>query len=157
MGLEICAQAFYATPQSHHRAVAISFLPIVAYLVLIHLKSLLSYAGLSLAGLKGEMATTYQTLLVLANRFIITSLLWGSALAMIIDKRLRSAAFYMGFAALFTLFGVIHSPFENGRVFWPWGVESSIPIRFFCAYMLLVGFLIFMDWYSRGRVHTGGD
>jgi AGZA family xanthine/uracil permease-like MFS transporter len=157
VGLEICAQAFYATQESHHRAVALSFLPIVAYLVLIQSKSLLSYAGLSLASLKGEMATTYQTLLVLANGFIITSLLWGSTLAMIIDKRLKSAAVYMGIGALFTVFGVIHSPYENGKLFWPWGLESPLTSRLFFAYLMLMGLLFFMDWYDRGRVHTGGN
>ncbi len=148
VGLEICAQAFYATPQPHHKAVVFSFLPILSYLVLIQLNSLLSHTGQSAAGLQGEMATTYRTILVLANGFIITSLLWGSSLAMIIDKRLKSAARCMGFCAVFTLFGVIHSPFENGRLFLPWAVESTIPFRFFFAYLLVGFLLLLMDLYQ---------
>lgn len=151
VGLEICAQAFYATPQPHHKAVAFSFLPVIAYLVLIQINSLLSHLGISASALKGEIAITYQTILVLANGFIITSLFWGSTLAMIIDKRLKSAALYMGFSALFTLFGVIHSPFENGRLFLPWAVESSVPFKFFFAYLLVVVLLLLMDCYHRGQ------
>lgn len=151
VGLEICAQAFYATPQAHHKAVVFSFLPILAYLVLIQLNSLLSHTGQSAANLQGEIAVTYKTILVLANGFIITSLLWSASLAMIIDKRLRSAAVYMGFSALLTLFGVIHSPFENGRLFLPWAVESHTPFKFFLAYLLVGGLLLLMDQYSRRR------
>jgi AGZA family xanthine/uracil permease-like MFS transporter len=149
VGLEICAQAFYATPQAHYKAVAFSFLPVMAYLVLIQLNSLISHEGIVISGLKGEMAATYQTVLVLANGFIITALLWGSALAMIIDQRLRSAAYYIGSAAILTLFGVIHSPFENGRLFLPWAVESPIPFRFFFAYLLVACLLLLMDLYHR--------
>jgi AGZA family xanthine/uracil permease-like MFS transporter len=151
VGLEICAQAFYATPQAHHKAVVFSFLPILAYLVLIQLNSLLSHTGQTAASLQGEMATTYQTILVLANGFIITSLLWGATLAMIIDKRLKPAAYYMGLAAFFTFFGVIHSPFENGRLFLPWAVESTIPFRFFFAYLVVVGLLLLMDRYHQSQ------
>jgi len=153
VGLEICAQAFYATPQVHHKAVVFSFLPVLAYLVLIQLNSLLSHTGQSAASLQGEMANTYKTILVLANGFIITSLLWGATLARIIDQRLKSAAYYMGFAAFFTLFGVIHSPFENGRLFLPWAVDSTIPFRFFFAYLLVVGLLLLMDRYHRKQAH----
>jgi AGZA family xanthine/uracil permease-like MFS transporter len=153
VGLEICAQAFYATPQPHYKAVAFSFLPILAYLVLIQLNSLLSHTGVSPTSLKDEMAVTYQTLLVLGNGFIITSLLWGSALAMIIDKRLRAAALYLGSAALLTLFGVIHSPFENGRLFLPWAVETALPFRFFFSYLLVIVLLLLMDRYHRGDPH----
>jgi hypothetical protein len=68
---------------------------------------------------------------------------------MIIDKRLKSAAYYMGFAAFFTLFGVIHSPFENGQLFLPWTVESTTPFRFFFAYLLVAGLLLLMDRYHQ--------
>jgi AGZA family xanthine/uracil permease-like MFS transporter len=95
------------------------------------------------------MATTYQTILVLANGFIITSLLWGASLAMIIDKRLTAAAAYMGVSAVLTLFGVIHSPFENGRLFLPWAVDSPIPFRFFFAYLSVVVLLLLMARYHR--------
>ena len=149
VGLEICAQAFQATPREHHKAVAFSFLPIVAYLVLIQLQNLLRQTGQLAADLTGEMAITYQSILILGNGFIVTSLLWGSMLAMIIDRRLRNAAAYAGVAGLLTLFGVIHSPFENGHLFVPWAVASPIPLRFATAYGVVVGFLLLMDWTTR--------
>lgn len=152
VGLEICAQAFWATPPAHHKAVAFSFLPVIAYLVLIQLNSLLSHAGLTASGLEGEMASTYRAVLVLGNGFIVTSLLWGSMLASIIDGRLKTAAAYTLSAAALTLFGVIHSPYENGRLFVPWSVESSLPFHFFSAYLAVALLLFFMDWHhNRGK------
>ena len=47
---------------------------------------------------------------ILANGYIVTSLLWASALAAMIDRRLQVAAAYFAVAACGTLFGVIHSP-----------------------------------------------
>ncbi len=148
VGLEICAQAFYATPRHHHKAVVLAFLPIVAYLVLIQLKAVMSAAGIAVASLEGDVAVSFETVLVLANGFIITSLLWGSTLARIIDKRLRSAAAFAGVAGLFTLFGVIHSPYEDGRLFWPWAVESRLPFRFFFAYLVFAGLMLLMDRFQ---------
>lgn len=51
-----------------------------------------------------------QTMRMLQNGFIVTSLLWASILAALIDRRLLLAAGYVGVCAVFSLFGVIHSP-----------------------------------------------
>jgi AGZA family xanthine/uracil permease-like MFS transporter len=57
---------------------------------------------------------------MLSAGFIVTSLLWASALAAIIDRRLKTAAAFMLVAAGCSLFGVIHSPFPGSPIFWPW-------------------------------------
>jgi len=57
---------------------------------------------------------------VLGNGFILTAVLWGAALAWIIDRRLRLSAAAFALASLATLFGVIHSPLPSGALFWPW-------------------------------------
>ena len=141
IGLEIMAQAFSATPQVHHRAVAMAFLSPIAYLVLIQVNSALSGAGTDASHLTGNAAVTYHTILILANGFIISSLLWGAAVAKIIDHQLGAAAGFLAVAGLGTLFGIIHSPFSDGRLFWPWQTESSGPIALAVAYLLMSGIL----------------
>jgi AGZA family xanthine/uracil permease-like MFS transporter len=126
VGLEITAQAFKVTPAPHHRAVAIAFLPVTAYLVVIQLNSLMGAAGLGPDRLTGEMAVTYRVLILLSNGFIITSLLWATFLSFILNRRLTAAAAAMLIAGGFTLFGVIHSPFPDGRLFWAWEAQSSV-------------------------------
>ncbi len=139
IGLEITAQAFVASPARHAPAVAFAFLPVIADLLLIQTTSALSALGKSAADLTGDAKATYQTLLVLGNGFILTALLWGSALAWIIDRRLELVALTFVLCSVGTLFGVIHSPLPTGAVFLPWAVDSPWPGTLAGAYGVVAG------------------
>lgn len=141
IGLEITAQAFVASPPRHAPAVAISFLPAVAALLLIQESSLLGAVGKAFADLGGEARAGYQTLLVLGNGFILTALLWGSALALIIDRRLRLAGVVFAVASAATLFGIIHSPLPDGALFWAWSAPSAIPAALAGSYGVVAALL----------------
>jgi len=143
IGIEIMAHTFKATPSEHYTAVAMAFIPVVAYLVLIQVNSALAGVGSSADRLAGQAAVTYHTLVVLANGFIISSLLWGAALAKIIDHKLRAAAGFLTAGAMAALFGVIHSPFPDGRLFLPWQIDSGDPILLMSAYLMMAGILFF--------------
>jgi adenine/guanine/hypoxanthine permease len=145
IGIEIMAQSFSATPKEHHKAVAMSFLPSIAYLVLIQVHSVLGNVGLDATALKGEAAVTYHALVIMANGFIITSLLWGATLAKIIDGELRIASGFLLIGAGGAFFGVIHSPFPDGRLFLPWQIHSHDPIALTVAYMIMAGILYFWN------------
>jgi adenine/guanine/hypoxanthine permease len=134
VGLQITAQAFLASPARHAPAVAISFIPAVAALVLIQGNQLLASAGRRAVDLTGEGSTVWSAMLVLGNGFILTALLWGSALVAIIEQRLRVAGAVLAIAALATLFGIIHSPLPDGAVFWPWAVASAAPATVAAGY-----------------------
>lgn len=151
IGLEITAQAFAATPKEHYKAVAFAFLPVIAALILIEINGLLGHLGKRAADLQGETAVTYQALLFLSNGFVVSSLLWGGALAEIIDRRLRRAALFFGVAGALALFGVIHSPFEDGRLFFPWQAETTQPLVMAAAYGLMAAFLLGMAVAQRGE------
>jgi AGZA family xanthine/uracil permease-like MFS transporter len=151
IGLQITAQAFLASPARHGAAVAVSFIPAVAALVLIQANGLLGGVGKSAADLAGEGRATFDTLLVLGNGFILTALLWGSALVWIIDRRLLRAAAVLGLAGLATLFGLIHSPLPNGAVFWPWAVRSGAPLSVAGAYGVAAALLVLLA----GRADAG--
>ena len=80
-----------------------------------------------------------------ASGFILTSLLWASALAAIIDRSLRRAAIYFWICGALTLFGIIHSPLAGSAAFVPWklhGHDLSMVMRFAIGY-LFVGGLMF--------------
>ncbi|MGH7355597.1 MAG: hypothetical protein ACRELS_13600 [Candidatus Rokuibacteriota bacterium] len=51
---------------------------------------------------------------MLGNGFILTAVLWGSALVFIIERRLAPAAAIWATASAATLFGMIHSPHPSG-------------------------------------------
>ncbi len=76
------------------------------------------------AGLLGK---NVQTLRLLSAGFIVTSLLWASTLAAVIDRRLVRGAGFLGIAALASLFGVIHSPLPGSPLVLPWSLPEHLP------------------------------
>jgi AGZA family xanthine/uracil permease-like MFS transporter len=144
VGLQITAQAFLASPARHAPAVAVSFIPAVAALVLIEGNQLLASAGRAAGDLAGDGRVAWSTLLVLGNGFILTALLWGSALVAIIEQRLRIAGAVLAIAALATLFGVIHSPLPDGAVFWPWALASPVPATVAAGYGVAAAMLLLL-------------
>jgi adenine/guanine/hypoxanthine permease len=144
VGLQITAQAFLASPARHAPAVAVSFLPAVAALVLIEGGLLLGGVDKSPADLTGGGRLLWAALLVLGNGFILTALIWGSALVAIIERRLQVAASMLAVAAVATLFGLIHSPLPGGAVFWPWAVASGTPHALAAAYGVAASLLLLL-------------
>ena len=122
VGLEITAQSFHATPSRHYPALALAMLPALAYLILIAVNQ-----TLGVRDPEPPARLLVQTLRCLSGGFIITSLLWAAALAMLIDGRLRRAAFYFALAGVLALFGVIHSPLPSERIDLPQRVLGDIP------------------------------
>lgn len=143
IGLEITAQAFEASPGRHAKAVAMAFIPVIANLLFIETGSILANLGKDAADLSGEVAVSYQTIMMLGNGFIVSSLLWGSIAAYIIDHKLKVASVFLMIAGLLSLFGIIHSPFASGEIFLPWRIQGTSSYAFFAAY-LLTGILLFV-------------
>lgn len=122
VGLEITAQSFQATPTRHYPALALAMLPALAALVFLVVKNLF---GPTVP--EGPAAReVLVTLRCLSNGFIISSLLWAAALAMILDGRLRMAGVYYAIAGVCALFGIIHSPLGDERIDVPWRVVGEL-------------------------------
>ncbi len=117
IGLEITAQSFHATPERHYPAVAVACIPALAALLKIQTDKLAATATID-----GPLAIELFAIRVLSAGFIVTSLLWAGVLAALIDRKLRGAAGWCLAAAGCTLFGIIHSPFADGRLFLPWSI-----------------------------------
>lgn len=126
IALEITSQSYHATPNRHYPAVAIACLPAIAYLVMIFADGLLAQSGKTLDTLTGPLGVQLQTIRTIAGSggFIITSLLWASTLVAMLDKRLKVASVYLALCAVCSLFSIIHSPFADGSMAWPWNIES---------------------------------
>jgi AGZA family xanthine/uracil permease-like MFS transporter len=154
VGLEITAQTFAATPKAHHPAVAIAFIPVIADLVLIQTNAVLGNLGLQASALKGEFGATYQAILLLGNGFIVTALVWAGALAFIIDGLLRRAAALMALGGMAALFGAMHSPYDNGRLFLPWLAQTPMPWMLCAAYAAVSCGLLLMAAFQNVRDHS---
>ena len=143
VAMQITMQAFEATPQRYLPAVVIAFFPAIARMVAIklgdpgivpaaHFDELYAHAEQGLP----ELAV----IVILGNGFIITSMVWASLLAALIDARLLRAATIALVGALLTMFGVIHSALPDGSVYLPWLLGASaqhLVYQFVGAYVAL--------------------
>jgi AGZA family xanthine/uracil permease-like MFS transporter len=156
IGLEITAQSFRATPVRHYAAVAIACVPALAALALLYADKLvgeMAVHGIAYEQLSAPLKLELDTIRVLANGFILTSLLWASALAALIDRRLVAAAAFFGCAGVCSLFGIIHSPLPGAATFLPWSLDEAsrqAPIGFSGGYFLTG--LLLLAWQGWCRI-----
>ena len=148
VGLDITTQAFHETPRRHAMAVALAFLPAIAYLLNIKLGNPAWIAPAQFAGLfaanDAHGFSDLATITTLGNGFIITAMLWAAALVAMIEARIRAAAGVLLLAAALSLFGFIHSVDPRGGIYLPWqlaGLRGAIAAQFAAAYAALAALL----------------
>jgi adenine/guanine/hypoxanthine permease len=149
VGFDIVTQSFQQTPRDHAPAVCFAMLPSIAQLLLIVLDkanplfpaSALEPERVAAAtGIPLAFAENFGVFVLLAHGFILTAMLWGAALAFLIDRRLGRAAVVLGVAAVLALFGLIHSVLPTGGIYFPWQTAllgSHTPYHWSAAYAVL--------------------
>lgn len=146
VAVDITEQSFHAVPRRHAMAVAFAMMPNVAQLVVIIMKqanpALLGAAidpaaVAASTGLNEGFVGTAGVMLMLANGFILTGMLWGGALALMIDRKPLQAAAVWGICALFAATGLIHSVRPDGAVYLPWSAGSALPLQWALGYLLV--------------------
>ncbi len=146
VALDITSQAYMATPRRHVAAVTLAVLPSVAELVQIMLSQVynggLMSAAIDPAGtmqrtgvLNPDFIGTVGVMVVLAHGFILTAMLWGGAVAFLIDRKIKAAALTLAVCALFAFFGLMHSVTATGGVYLPWTIGSTLPYQWTAAYL----------------------
>lgn len=116
VGLEITAQSFQATTKRHYPAVALACVPALAYLAMMYVKKM---SPMISGDLPPSLQAETHTLMLLSNGFFLSSVIWSSALAMLIDHRLRAASAFFFVAMGCSLFGLMHSPIPTDAMFLP--------------------------------------
>ena len=162
VALDITAQSYTATPRRHTMAVALATLPSIASLVVIFLSQV--YGGALLGAVIDPAATLKATgltnpsfvetcgvMLMLAHGFFLTAMLWGGALAYLIDRRIGLAATLLMVCAALSLFGVIHSVTPAGGVYLPWTIGSRLPYQWASAYLAFAALLLVLSRTSAFR------
>ena len=140
--LQALLDRFVSEGQVNGAAVAIAFVPVTAAVVLIQGGGLLAGVGKSAADLTGDAALTWHTVVLLGNGFILTSVVWASAVTGLLDRRFGVTAIAFAVASVAALFGLMHSPEASGAVFWPWSPPGPEPLRLAGAY----GVLAVISW-----------
>ncbi|HEX5102682.1 MAG TPA: permease [Pirellulaceae bacterium] len=160
IGLEITAQSFHHTPTRHYPAVALACVPALATLGLMFVDQIFGDASirgadLSITKLKDHLLIdNLTTLRILANGFIVTSLMWSSALAALIDRRLwRAACFFLVCGGL-TLFGIMHSPEPGAPMYFPWQLAGDAQrhvFQFAAGYGVVALLLFGWGWLLKSQ------
>jgi len=160
IGLEIAGQSYLAPPRRHAAAITLALLPSVAQLVVIFL-SQIQGGALMTAALDPEATArasgitnpafihTCGVMIMLANGFILTALLWGSAAAFLIDRRIPQASAVLATCGALSLFGFIHSVLPSGGVYFPWHLTTTVlPYHWAIGY---IGLALLVFGMSRTR------
>jgi adenine/guanine/hypoxanthine permease len=159
VALDITEQSYHATPKRHAAAVTLAILPSVAQLVQIFLSQVyngaLMSAAIDPAGtmkatglLNAEFIKTVGVMVMLAHGFILSAMLWGGAVAFLIDRKAAAAAALLVSCAVLSFFGFIHSITPTGGVYFPWTTGSTLPYHWTAAYL---GFAALIMLLSRTR------
>lgn len=137
VGMEMSGQAVLMTQPRHVKALGLGLIPALAYLINIELAGLIGAAHIDVAALDQHTRQGLQVLTMLGNGFVITSMLWATWLIWVISHRLLHAALICAIAAAMTLTGLMHSPYTDGRIFFPW--QADLPQL---VYSLSTGYLL---------------
>jgi AGZA family xanthine/uracil permease-like MFS transporter len=164
VALDITTQAFQATPRQHAAAMVFGFLPSVAYMLAIKVGNPAWIAPQRFAelmtGLDGHGLPELAVIVALGNGFIITAMLWTSAVVAMIDGQLRRAAGFLLVAALLTLFGVIHSVHPQGGIYLPWmlqGLPRIVMWQFAGAYAALAVLMALLSLQRRDEAAASDE
>jgi AGZA family xanthine/uracil permease-like MFS transporter len=94
---------------------------------------------------------TCGVMIMLANGFILTALLWGSAAAFLIDRRIGRASAVFAVCGALSFFGFIHSVLPSGGVYLPWSLTTVLPYHWAIGYVGLALLLLAMSKTSAYR------
>jgi len=154
VAFDIVAQAFQETPANHAGATCFAMFPSIAQLILIILdkanplfttSALEPHRVAEALSIPPGFAENFGVFIVLAHGFILTGMLWGAALAFLIDMRIGAAAVTLCAAAALSLFGLIHSVLPAGGIYVPWSpvlLGSRMPYHWAAAYLAVALMLV---------------
>jgi AGZA family xanthine/uracil permease-like MFS transporter len=154
VAFDIVGQAFHECPRAHAPAVCFAIFPSVAQLLLITLDKanpvLLSAAldphkVAEVAKIPLAFAESFGVYVLLAHGFILTAMLWGAALAFLIDRRTGAAAGVLLACGALAMFGLIHSVLPTGGIYLPWSAAvqgSRAPWHWAGAYVACAAMML---------------
>lgn len=155
IGIEILTQAYHDVPKRHAAAVGMALLPCVAELIRIVVVGQLHITPDVLSalpeGMRADAMGSYNLIGMLGRGFIITAMLWGAAVAHLIDgERLRSSIFFF-ICAVLTSVGLIHSAAPTGEMYWPWSAPTPAVYYIMTGYACVAAMVLMLSGKRMAR------
>jgi AGZA family xanthine/uracil permease-like MFS transporter len=168
VALDITEQSYLATPKRHAAAVTLAVFPSIAQLVQIFLSQV--YGGALLAAaidpagtmkatglMNPDFISTCGVMILLAHGFILTGMLWGGAIAFLIDRRIAASVTTLAACGVLSFFGVIHSVVPSGGIYFPWQTGSTLPYHWTVAYFAFAMMIVLLAQtraFREGEIHA---
>lgn len=169
VAFDIVTQAFQQTPRSHAPAVCFAIFPSVAQLIQITLDKanpVLTSSALDpahvveAARIPLAFAENFGVFIILAHGFILTGMLWGAALAFLIDGLVARFATVLAICGVLSAFGIIHSVLPTGGIYLPWSAVlqgSHTPWHWAAAYLLTAAIVVLLRALTSGQTSLDGQ
>jgi AGZA family xanthine/uracil permease-like MFS transporter len=130
LAVVIAEVAAVQSPKKHIPAVLITFIPAGAYLLQGQLSGAISALGVSMDEAIPKLAAAgidLQAINTLSYGFALVAIIWGTALACMLDGNLRKASIWYIVGAVLAAIGLMHSP----------GFGTMAPIPVIVGYIIL--------------------
>jgi len=158
IGLEIVNQGYHDCPRQHASAVGFAMLPSIAELVRIITTSQMHVNESMLAALpvifRAEALHSLTLINLLGHGFILTAMLWGAAVAHLIDGKISRSSLYLFICAFFTSFGLIHSGIPTGGLYPPWQAPVPEVYSLCMGYVLMAVMLLLLSLHHGRRARV---
>jgi AGZA family xanthine/uracil permease-like MFS transporter len=93
----------------------------------------------------------YELLGALSRGYVLTGILWATAIAFLIDNRTKAASIVLAASGVMAMFGVIHSILPSSAMYYPWDPEiGSLAIRLGWSYFI-AAFVCFLIGLGRPK------
>ena len=164
LAVEVVSQPYINCRKRHYAAILVAMLPALARMIMIYLSDPSWMAPDVLDGLLNAVSqpgfSSRAMMVALGNGFILTGMLWGGFLSDMVAHKFGTACLYLLICALLSFFGVIHSPYADGRMVLPWlegGVMRQIPFQFTAAYIAAAAVIYGLSRVSipEGEIESG--
>jgi len=174
VGFEITQMAYQESPKHHNMAVTFAIIPAIINFAYVKVKLLYepfirfidNFATLyPNVAIKSQPVLEklvpypafheYPVLQALGQGFILTSMVWGSCVAFLIDKKAYKASITLAIGAFMTYFGIIHSATSEGKMYFPWelnALQQNLVYALTTSYALMAAGLAILNKFS-----TSGD
>lgn len=162
VAFDIVGQSFQETPPEQAGAVCFAMFPSVAQLILIQfdkinpllLSSALAPATVAATlNLPPKFVEGFGVMVLLAHGFILTGMLWGAALAFLVERRVAACAATLAVCGAMSLFGLIHSVLPTGGIYLPGSAAlkgSTTPYHWAAGYLLTALLIVLLPRLAGG-------
>ncbi len=158
---DILRLAFSGGSVAHAPALLFAAVPGILNYAYTKVSDLYGRVGEAVTSLPADWMYNYTLLGAMSRGYILTSLIWGTMIVWIIDRKLIRAACAAFVAAALVEFGIIHSVLPSSGMYTPWNIPDLggaeiLPHRLAIGY-LIAGMMLVLFALTKSDAEKAGN